>query len=109
MCKKIGYEFYCKELIVVKHKSKYSCESVIYFDLGSDIINENCDFEYNINKTDIKPTVFDDRNEIILANWPHDKHIVCNVNNDIPVNIPYFPYVLVNRSVLSNCGIEAKK
>ena len=23
-CKRIGYEFYCKELFVVKHKSKYS-------------------------------------------------------------------------------------
>ena len=26
MCKKIGYEFYYEELLVVKHKSKYSCE-----------------------------------------------------------------------------------
>ena len=34
-CKKIGYEFYCKELFVGKHKSKYSCESVIYFNLSS--------------------------------------------------------------------------
>ena len=33
MCKRIGYEFYCEELFVVKHKSKYSCESAIYFDL----------------------------------------------------------------------------
>ena len=29
------------------------------------------------------------------------------MNNDIPVKIPSHPYVLVNRSVLSNCGIEA--
>ena len=28
-CKRIGYEFYCKELFVVKHKSTYSCESMI--------------------------------------------------------------------------------
>ena len=28
-CKKIGYEFYCEELFVVKHKSSYSCESAI--------------------------------------------------------------------------------
>ena len=41
MCKKIGCKFYCKELFMVKHKSKYSCKSVIYFDLGSDIIKEN--------------------------------------------------------------------
>ena len=33
---------------------------------------------------------------------------VCNVNNDIPVKIPSFPYVLVNRSVLCNFGIEAE-
>ena len=26
--KRIGYEFYCEELFVVKHKSKYSCKSV---------------------------------------------------------------------------------
>ena len=26
-CKKIGYEFYCEELFVVRHKTKQSCES----------------------------------------------------------------------------------
>ena len=36
--KRIGYEFYYKELSVVKHKSSYSCESVIYFNLTIDII-----------------------------------------------------------------------
>ena len=30
--------FYCKELFVVKHKSKYSCESAIYFNLNTDTI-----------------------------------------------------------------------
>ena len=46
-------------------------------------------------------------NEIILANWPNDKHIICTTNNDFPVKIPSHPYVLVNRSVLCNWGIEA--
>ena len=35
------------------------------------------------------------------------KHIICNINNDRPIKIPSHPYVLVNRSVLCNCGIEA--
>ena len=30
-CKRIEYEFYCKELFAVKHKSKYTCESAILF------------------------------------------------------------------------------
>ena len=46
------------------------------------------------------------RSEIVLANCPNDKHIICNVNNDIPIKIPSHPYVLVNRSILCNCRIE---
>ena len=50
----------------------------------------------------------DSGKEIILANWPTDKHIICSINNDILIEIPSHPYVLVNRSVLCNCGIEAE-
>ena len=49
----------------------------------------------------------DGGNEIISANWPNDKHILCNINNDIPARIPSYPYILINRSVLCNCSIEA--
>ena len=61
-----------------------------------------------LTKTDITPMVLDSGNEIVLANWPDDIHNICNVNNDIPVKIPSHPYVLVNRSLLCNSGIEAK-
>ena len=54
-CIKIGYRFYCKELFMVKHKCKYSCERAIYFNLCPDIIKENCKFAYYFNKTDITP------------------------------------------------------
>ena len=30
-CKRIGYEFFCEEFFVVKHKSIHSCESAIFF------------------------------------------------------------------------------
>ena len=106
-CKRIGYKFYCEELFVVKHKTSYSCESTIYINLDTDIIKENCDFKFYYNKTDIIPTILDGGDEIILANSPNDKHIICNTNNDIPVKIPSHPYVLINRSVLCNCSIEA--
>ena len=49
-CKRIGFAFYCEELLMVKHKSKYSCESIIYFDLGTEIIREN----NNLHFTTIK-------------------------------------------------------
>ena len=87
---------------VVRHKSRYSCKSVIYFDLDKEIIKHNCNFMFYYNKTDITLTVLDGGNKITLANWPHDKHIICTINNDIPIKIPNCPYVLVNRSVLCN-------
>ena len=51
---------------------------------------------------------YESGNEIFLANWPNNKHIICTINNDISVKILSHPYVLVNRSVLCNCGIEAE-
>ena len=73
----------------------------------TDIIRNNCNFDSYYNKTDVTLTVLDGGDEIILANWPNDKNIICNINNDIPVKIPSHPYVLVNRSILCNCSIEA--
>ena len=92
----------------MKHKGIHSCESTIYFDLDTENIKQNCNFLFYHNKTDIIPAVLDGGNEIILANWPTDKHIICSINNDIPIAIPSYPYVLVNRSVLCNCRIEAE-
>ena len=73
---------------MVRHKTIHSCESAIYFVLNTKIIKHNCDFLFYYNKTDIIPAVLDDRNRIILANWPAEKHIICSINNDIPIEIP---------------------
>ena len=108
MCKKIGYEYYCKELFVVKSKTRYRCASAIYFNLESDVIKANCEFQYYYNKTDIKPTILDGAFQIILANWPNYRKIMCLHNNNIPINIPGHPYILMNHSILCNCNIEAE-
>ena len=92
---------------MVTRKSKYSCESAIFFNLDTETVKDNCNFKFYHNETNISLAVLDGENEIILANWPNDKHILCNINNDIPVRIPSHPYVLINRSTLCNCGIKA--
>ena len=108
-CKKIGYEFYCEELFVVKHRSQHNCESANYFDLNDEIIKENCEFQYFYNKTDVKPAVLDGGNEIILANWPKSKYVICKDNHEYPIKIPRHPYVLLKRSVVCNCDIHAEE
>ena len=78
------------------------------FDLDKEIIKQNCELTFYYNKIDVMPTVLNRGNQIILANWPDDKHIICTINNDIPIKILSDSYVLVNRSVLCNCGIKAE-
>ena len=107
-CKRIGYEYFCEELFVVKSKHKYSCASAVYFNSNHDI-KENCDFYYYHNKLDVIPSVLDGGRQIILANWPNYKRIICTYNNNIPVNIPSHPCVLLGRNILCNCDIEAGK
>ena len=93
---------------MVKHKTKYSCWGLTYFDLDAEIIKANCEFQYYFNTTEVKPAVLDGGHEIIIANWPNNMHIICNDNNNIPIKIPSHPYVLINRTVLHNCGIEVE-
>ena len=106
-CKRIGYEHFCEELFVVKSKHQYSCASTVYFNLEHEI-KQNCEFNFHFNKTNVTPSVLDGGQQIILANWPSYKRIICTHTNNIPVNIPRHPYVLLDRNILCNCDIEAK-
>ena len=108
-CKKIGYEFYCEELFVVKQRSQHNCESAIYFGSNANIIKENCEFQYFYNKTDVKPAILDGGNEIILANWPKSKYVICKDSHDYPIKISRHPYILLKRSVLCNYNIHAEE
>ena len=56
----------------------------------------------------MKPVMLDGGPQIILANWPSYKNFTCVHNNNIPINIPSHPYVLLNRSILCNCDLEAE-
>ena len=73
--------------------------------MTTDIIKNKCDFDFYFNESDVTLTVLDGGDKIVMANWPNDKHIICTINNDIQIRIQ--SYVLVNRSVLCSCGIEA--
>ena len=91
-------EYFCEGLFVVKSKHIFSCASAVYLNLNHEI-KQKCNFDYYFNKTDITPLVLDEGQQIILANWPCYKRLICTYNNNIPVNIPSLPYVSLNRTV----------
>ena len=59
-------------------------------------------------RSNVTPSLLDGGRQIILANWPNYKRIICTYNNNIPVNIPGHTYVLLDRNILCNCDIEAE-
>ena len=57
----------------------------------------------------LSQTVLDGGHQIILANWASFKKIMCSYNNNIPISIASHPHVLLNRSILCNCDVEAER
>ena len=106
MCKQIWYSYFCEELFLVKHKSKHSCESAIYYNLSKEVINEYCSFKYFYNTT-VMPSVLDGGPQILLANILTPKRLICTYASNMAHPVPSHDYVLVNRSILCNCHMES--
>ena len=86
ICKRIRYEFYCKELFIVR-KAIHNCKSTIYFNLGVEIIKQNCNILFYFNKSDITPTVLDNGSEIILANIVKIMLFISDVQYYVPAKL----------------------
>ena len=106
MCKQIWHSYYCEELFLVKHKSKHSCGSAIYYNLSKEVITEYCSFKYFYNTT-IMPSILDGGPQILLANILTPKRLICSYSSDMARPVPSHDYVLVNRSILCNCHMES--
>ena len=64
MCKQISHIYFCEELFLVKHKTKHSCESALFYNLDSELIRQNCKFKFYYN-TSVIPSVLDGGSEIV--------------------------------------------
>ena len=82
MCKKIRRTHYCEELFLVKHKTKHSCESAIFYNLTRETVLENCDFKYFYNAS-VLPSVLDGGSHILLANMLNDKRLICSYDQGL--------------------------
>ena len=105
MCKQIRHTYYCEELFLVKHKSKHSCESAIFYNLTSSVVYSVCEFDNYYNMM-VTPSVLDGGLHILLANMLSPKQLVCSHDFHMACPVPSFPYILINRSLLCNCHLE---
>ena len=72
MCKQIWHSYYCEKLFLVKHKSKHSCESAIYYNLSKEVITDYCTFKYFYNTT-VMPSVLDGGPQNTSCQFAHPK------------------------------------
>ena len=105
MCKSIGYIYYCEELFVVKHKSKHSCASAIFYELGPSQVIKNCKFDYLYNET-VPPVILDGGKDILLANFQGPRSLKCtSVNGGLAKPAPEHTYAVVDREFLCDCQL----
>ena len=106
MCKSIGYIYYCEELFVVKHKSKHSCASAIFYELGPSQVIKNCKFDYLYNET-VPPVILDGGKDILLANFQGPRSLKCtSVNGGLAKSAPEHTYAVVDREFLCDCQLD---
>ena len=105
MCKQIRHTYYCEELFLIKHKTKHSCESAIFYNLTANVVYSVCQFDYFYNTT-VTPGILDGGSNILLANMLSPKRLICTKDSPMAQPLPSHSYVLVNWSILCNCHLQ---
>ena len=106
MCKSIRYIYYCEELCVIKHKSRHSCVSAIFYNLGPATVTKNCRFDYYYNTT-VPPVILDGGRDVLLANFHGPRSLKCSsVNGGLAKPAPENTYAVVNREFLCDCQLD---
>ena len=106
MCKCIRHIYYCEELFVIKHKSRHSCVSAIFYNLGPATIIKNCKFDYYYNTT-VPPVILDEGRDVLLANFHRPRSLKCSsVNGGLAKPAPENTCAVVNREFLCDCQLD---
>ena len=106
MCKSIRHIYYCEELFVIKHKSRHSCVSATFYNLGSATITKNCKFDYYYNIT-VPPVILDGGRDVLLANFHGPRSLKCSsVNGGLARPAPENTYAVVNREFLCDYQLD---
>ena len=106
MCKSIRHIYYCEELFVIKHKSRHSCVSAIFYNLGPATVTKNCKFDYYFNTT-VPPVILDGGRDVLLANFHGPRALKCSsVNGGLSKPAPEIVYAVVNREFLCDCQLD---
>ena len=91
---------------MIKHKSRHSCVSAIFYNLGPKTVTQNCKFDYYYNTT-VPPIILDGGRDVLLANFHGPRSLKCSsVNGGLSKPAPEIIYAVVNREFLCDCQLD---
>ena len=106
MCESIRHIYYCEELLVIKHKSRHSCVSAIFYNLGPATITKNCKFDYYYNTT-VPPVILDGGRDVLLANFHGPRSLkYSSVNGGLAKPVQENTCAVVNREFWCDCQLD---
>ena len=106
MCKSVRYIYYCEELFVIKHKSRHSCVSAIFYNLDPATVTKNGKFDYYYNTT-VPPVILDGGRDVLVANFHGPRSLKCSsVNEGLAKPAPENTHAVVNREFLCDCQLD---
>ena len=105
-CIKISTVYFCERLMLIKHRSQHTCESVIYHNVAPEIVKEKCVIRYYTH-LDPKPMMIDSGDMLLLGNLPRPWITRCDKNIQIPETLQAGSYVIVYKHKLCECSIMA--
>ena len=91
---------------MIKHKSRHSCVSAIFYNLGPATITKNSKFDYYYNTT-VPPVILDGERDVLLANFHGSRSLKCSsVNGHVVKPAPEHTYAVVNREFWHDCQLD---
>ena len=105
-CRRFSTTYYCGNLFLVTHRSEHTCESAIYWNKSASLINEKYNFEYDHELTP-ESRVLDTGAYLLLAGLPIPWTFCCTKERQIPNPTEGSPYIIIKRTQLCLCLINA--
>ena len=93
-------------MFLTKLGNEHTCESVIYTDQNTKLIQQKCEIEYYPH-LDPEPEMLNAGNYLVLGNFPLPWSYFCSKTDEIPQPIHGSAYVILKKIDLCQCSLTA--
>ena len=105
-CIQYNIMFFCEQMFLIKTGNEYTCESAIYTNQNSKLIQQKCDIEY-YPELNPEPKVLNAGKYLLLGNFPLPWNYFCSKIDEVPKPIHGSNYVILKKTDLCQCSLTA--